>query len=103
MIKHDPMFCNLFVVPQIVNLGYLSKKKVNLGFVFYQVVEIVDQYETVCIPPANRTDKVKYIQTSTENTCNRNITVSFPRNKLSFMLLLLVKEINTLGSFLVIL
>jgi hypothetical protein len=76
-----------------------------LGFVFYQVVEIVDQYETVCIPAANITDKVKYIQTGSPQDliCHRTITVSFLWNKFSFMLLLFVKEINTLGSFVVIL
>ncbi|XP_059441501.1 ALA-interacting subunit 3 [Corylus avellana] len=45
-------------------------------FASRDVVELVDEYETVCIPPANRTDKVKYIQTSTDNTCNRSITVT---------------------------
>lgn len=58
---------------------------VNLGFVFYQVVEIVDQYDTECIPQANRTDKVQYIQTSADKTCNRTITVRFLWNKFSFM------------------
>lgn len=45
----------------------------------YQVVEIIDRYETVCIPEQNRTnrmDKVRYIQTPGDKTCNRNITVS---------------------------
>jgi predicted nucleic acid-binding Zn ribbon protein len=45
-------------------------------FASRDVVEIVDQYDTECIPQANRKDKVQYIQTSADKTCNRTITVS---------------------------
>ncbi|KAG6620217.1 ALA-interacting subunit 3 [Carya illinoinensis] len=44
-------------------------------FASRDVVEIVDRYETDCIPVANRTDKVKYIQSSGNNICNRTLTV----------------------------
>ncbi|CAN1263071.1 ALA-interacting subunit 1 [Linum perenne] len=39
------------------------------------VVEIVDRYETACIPLLNRTDKVAYIQSAANKTCLRTITV----------------------------
>ncbi len=68
MFKHDPNVCSLILVTHIVDLESLS---------FYQVVELVDQYETECIPAVNRTDKVKYIQTSGDLSCNRSIKVSF--------------------------
>lgn len=42
----------------------------------YQVVEIVDRYETDCIPLPNRTDKVAFIQSSADKTCTRKINVS---------------------------
>lgn len=42
----------------------------------YQVVEIVDRYETDCIPVANRTNKVAFIQSNARKTCTRQITVS---------------------------
>ncbi|CAN1263073.1 ALA-interacting subunit 5 [Linum perenne] len=42
---------------------------------FQQVVEIVDRYETACIPLLNRTDKVAYIQSAANKTCLRTITV----------------------------
>lgn len=44
----------------------------------YQVVEIIDRYDTDCIPVANRTDKdlkIQYIQSSVEKTCNRSLRV----------------------------
>ncbi|KAF5728172.1 ALA-interacting subunit 3-like [Tripterygium wilfordii] len=45
-------------------------------FASHDVVEIIDRYETDCIPPASRNDKVGYIQNpATEKTCNRTITV----------------------------
>ncbi|KAB1216857.1 ALA-interacting subunit 3, partial [Morella rubra] len=42
------------------------------------VVEIIDRYDTDCIPVANRTDKdlkIQYIQSSVEKTCNRSLRV----------------------------
>ncbi|XP_062168732.1 ALA-interacting subunit 3-like [Alnus glutinosa] len=46
-------------------------------FASREVVEIVDQYETVCIPAPNITDKVKYIQTGSRQDliCDRTLTV----------------------------
>ncbi|CAN1135681.1 ALA-interacting subunit 3 [Linum perenne] len=40
------------------------------------VVEIVDRYETACIPPLNRTDKVAYIKSAADKTCVRTIRVT---------------------------
>ncbi|XP_065851966.1 ALA-interacting subunit 3 [Euphorbia lathyris] len=45
-------------------------------FASQDVVEIIDRYETECIPPQNRTDKVGYIQSSADKTCNRTIRVT---------------------------
>ncbi|KAH7557874.1 hypothetical protein ACOSP7_027790 [Xanthoceras sorbifolium] len=45
-------------------------------FASRDVVEIVDRYETECIPPANRTNKVGFIQSSADKTCNRTIKVT---------------------------
>lgn len=42
----------------------------------YQVVEIVDRYETDCIPVANRTNKVAFIQSNASKRCTRQINVS---------------------------
>ena len=67
MFKHDPNVSSLILVTHMVDLESLS---------FYQVVELVDQYETVCIPKVIN-DKVKYIQTPGDKSCNRTITVSF--------------------------
>lgn len=44
-------------------------------FASRDVVEIVDRYETECIPPDKRSDKVKYIQTTENTTCSRTLTV----------------------------
>ncbi|XP_057461498.1 ALA-interacting subunit 3-like [Actinidia eriantha] len=44
-------------------------------FASRDVVEIVDRYETACIPPASKSDKVKYIQSSEDKTCNRTLRV----------------------------
>lgn len=44
-------------------------------FASRDVVEIVDRYETECIPEAQRKDKVKFIQSSGNKTCSRVITV----------------------------
>uniref|UniRef100_A0A2P2LZU3 ALA-interacting subunit n=1 Tax=Rhizophora mucronata TaxID=61149 RepID=A0A2P2LZU3_RHIMU len=40
------------------------------------VVEIVDRYDTLCIPSQNRTDKVGYIQSSVDKTCTRSLNVT---------------------------
>nr|DAD44073.1 TPA_asm: hypothetical protein HUJ06_002303 [Nelumbo nucifera] len=39
------------------------------------VVEIVDRYETECIPADSRGDKVKFIQGTASKTCKRTLTV----------------------------
>ncbi|KAJ4841253.1 ALA-interacting subunit 3 [Turnera subulata] len=44
-------------------------------FASRDVVEIIDRYETDCIPPQSRSDKVRYIQTPGNKTCTRNLTV----------------------------
>ncbi|KAF2286579.1 hypothetical protein GH714_018074 [Hevea brasiliensis] len=45
-------------------------------FASRDVVEIVDRYETACIPAQNRSDKVGYIQSSADKTCNRTLRVT---------------------------
>ncbi|KAJ0043249.1 hypothetical protein Pint_18078 [Pistacia integerrima] len=45
-------------------------------FASQDVVEIIDRYETECIPVANRTNKVGYIQSSVDKTCERKIRVT---------------------------
>ncbi|KAA8523399.1 hypothetical protein F0562_009822 [Nyssa sinensis] len=47
-------------------------------FASRDVVEIIDRYETECIPPDLRNDKVGYIQSPGEKPCNRTLTV--PKN-----------------------
>ncbi|KAI6691681.1 hypothetical protein NL676_028509 [Syzygium grande] len=44
-------------------------------FASRDVVEIIDRYDIECIPESNRTDKVRYIQSSPNNPCIRNLTV----------------------------
>jgi hypothetical protein len=44
-------------------------------FASWHVVEIVYRYETDCIPPASRRDKVKYIQSIEDKICTKNLTV----------------------------
>ncbi|XP_052208156.1 ALA-interacting subunit 3 [Diospyros lotus] len=44
-------------------------------FASRDVVEIIDRYDTDCIPQASRSNKVKYIQTEGDKTCNRTLRV----------------------------
>ncbi|CAI0555429.1 unnamed protein product [Linum tenue] len=44
-------------------------------FASRDVVEVVDRYETACIPAQNRTNKVAYIQSSANKICVRTLTV----------------------------
>ncbi|XP_057950376.1 ALA-interacting subunit 1-like [Malania oleifera] len=44
-------------------------------FASRDVVEIVDRYETACIPVTDREDKVKYIQSPGNKTCFRTLRV----------------------------
>ncbi|PON98846.1 CDC50/LEM3 family [Trema orientale] len=44
-------------------------------FASRDVVEIVDRYETDCVPESFRSDKVKFIQSPGDKLCNRTITV----------------------------
>lgn len=44
-------------------------------FASREVVEIVDRYETECIPEEYRNDKVNYIQKPGNKPCNRTLTV----------------------------
>ncbi|CAK9183153.1 unnamed protein product, partial [Ilex paraguariensis] len=59
------MFVSLVFIP----IGVASL------FASRDVVEIIDRYETDCIPQDFKNDKVKYIQTPGEKTCNRTLTV----------------------------
>ncbi|XP_027100987.1 ALA-interacting subunit 3-like [Coffea arabica] len=45
-------------------------------FASHDVVEIIDRYETDCIPEDSRKDKVAYIQSSGDKTCNRILNVT---------------------------
>lgn len=49
----------------------------------YQVVEIVDRYESECIP-GNVTDKVAFIQGPGDKTCTRKLHVSILDTDFSF-------------------
>ena len=49
---------------------------VTQEYLVVQVVEIVDRYETECVPTRFRDDKVQYIQSSEDKLCNRTLTVS---------------------------
>ncbi|GER48118.1 LEM3 (ligand-effect modulator 3) family protein /CDC50 family protein [Striga asiatica] len=52
----------------------LAKKK-NRS-IFTKVVEIVDGYETVCIPEVSKNNKVGFIQSSQDKNCSRTLRVS---------------------------
>ncbi|XP_059666737.1 ALA-interacting subunit 3 [Cornus florida] len=58
----------------LVSIVFIPIGVVSL-FASRDVVEVIDRYETDCIPAANRTDKVKYIQSSEDKTCNRTLKV----------------------------
>ncbi|WCJ28639.1 ALA-interacting subunit 1 [Euphorbia peplus] len=45
-------------------------------FASQDVVEIIDRYETECIPLQNRTDKLGYIQSAADKTCTRTIRIT---------------------------
>ncbi|XP_050227371.1 ALA-interacting subunit 3-like [Mercurialis annua] len=45
-------------------------------FASQDVVEIIDRYETECIPPLNRTDKVAFIRSSADKTCTRTLRIT---------------------------
>lgn len=42
---------------------------------YMKVVEIVDRYDTDCVPESSRANKVAYIQSEGNKMCNRTITV----------------------------
>ncbi|XP_024959604.1 ALA-interacting subunit 1-like [Cynara cardunculus var. scolymus] len=44
-------------------------------FASRDVVEIVDRYDADCAPSGSRSDKVRYIQSLADKTCNRTLTV----------------------------
>ncbi|KAK9049385.1 hypothetical protein SSX86_031646 [Deinandra increscens subsp. villosa] len=44
-------------------------------FASRDVVEIVDRYDDSCAPSGSRTDKVRFIQSTADKTCNRTLTV----------------------------
>lgn len=50
----------------------------------HQVVEIVDRYETDCIPLPLRNDKVGFIQSNSTKTCQRTLRVSHLFGKYDF-------------------
>ncbi|KAL6975036.1 ALA-interacting subunit 3 [Sarracenia purpurea var. burkii] len=58
----------------LVSIVFIPIGVVSL-FASRDVVEIIDRYDTDCIPPASRSDKVEYIQSSVDKTCNRTLTV----------------------------
>ncbi|XP_076926088.1 ALA-interacting subunit 3-like [Bidens hawaiensis] len=44
-------------------------------FASRDVVEIVNRYDDECAPSGSRSDKVRYIQSNADKTCNRTLTV----------------------------
>ncbi|CAI9784037.1 unnamed protein product [Fraxinus pennsylvanica] len=58
----------------LVSLVFIPIGLVSL-FASQNVVEIINQYETDCIPSDSRNDKVGFIQSSRDKTCNRTLTV----------------------------
>ncbi|XP_028773297.1 ALA-interacting subunit 3 [Neltuma alba] len=58
----------LFVSVVFIPIGVASL------FASRDVVEIIDRYESACVP-SNYTDKVAFIQSSADKTCNRTLTV----------------------------
>ncbi|EPS74208.1 hypothetical protein M569_00549, partial [Genlisea aurea] len=59
----------------IVSVVFIPIGVVSL-FASRDVVEIVDEYETDCIPAHSRNDKVAFIQGPEDKTCNRTLTVT---------------------------
>ncbi|XP_057986109.1 ALA-interacting subunit 3 isoform X2 [Hevea brasiliensis] len=59
----------------LVSIIFIPIGVVSL-FASRDVVEIVDRYDTECIPEQNRTDKVGYIRSSANTTCNRTLKVT---------------------------
>ncbi|PIN08373.1 hypothetical protein CDL12_19059 [Handroanthus impetiginosus] len=58
----------------LVSIVFIPIGVVSL-FASRDVVEIVDRYETDCIPPSSRNDKVGFIQGPQDKTCNRILRV----------------------------
>ncbi|KAL8469351.1 hypothetical protein ACS0TY_032250 [Phlomoides rotata] len=58
----------------LVSVVFIPIGLVSL-FASQDVVEIVDRYETECIPPNMRNDKVGFIQSSQSKACNRTLMV----------------------------
>lgn len=70
MAKWNPILC-------IICLFSSSSTCSWSGKCFYQVIEIIDRYETDCIPTPSRSDKVGYIQGPGDKKCNRTLKVRF--------------------------
>ncbi|KAF8094543.1 hypothetical protein N665_0360s0045 [Sinapis alba] len=74
--------CKPILTPKWVILTFLVSGVVfvPLGaiclFASQGVIEIIDQYDTDCIPLSSRDNKVKYIQGLEDKRCNRTITVT---------------------------
>ncbi|XP_022893724.1 ALA-interacting subunit 3-like [Olea europaea var. sylvestris] len=58
----------------LVSIVFIPIGLVSL-FDSQDVVEIIDRYETDCIPLDSRNDKVGFIQSPQDKTCHRNLTV----------------------------
>ena len=84
----------MYVQPWPKCLQFTSSSTYSwFGISFYQVVEIVDRYETECIPLEKRNDTVNYIQTPGDKPCNRTITVSLWMQFSSMLLLFVIRGI----------
>ncbi|KAM7269031.1 hypothetical protein ACFE04_024528 [Oxalis oulophora] len=73
--------CKPILTPQwviatfiIVSLVFIPLGVITL-FASQDVVQIVDHYDTECIPPTNRTNKVGFIQSGAIKTCTRKLKV----------------------------
>ncbi|OMO77894.1 hypothetical protein COLO4_24974 [Corchorus olitorius] len=58
----------------LVSIVFIPIGVVSL-FASRDVVEIIDRYETACIPDNFKNDKLAYIQSPGDKSCNRTITV----------------------------
>ncbi|XP_022735698.1 ALA-interacting subunit 3-like [Durio zibethinus] len=58
----------------LVSIVFIPIGVVSL-FASRDVVEIIDRYETACVPQNFSNDKVSFIQSAVDKTCNRTLTV----------------------------
>lgn len=71
----SPIFSVFFLLINVYYPASILRFIEDIFHSYLKVIEIVDRYDTDCVPPSSRNNMVAYIQGEGDKICNRTIMV----------------------------